>query len=647
MIISMKKLCIAFAVSLSIYHINAQTLISIGNTSVNKDEFWRAYNKNKQETTDKEKSLREYVALYSNFKLKVKAAQDMRLDTLQQIQYDLQNFRNQIMENYLSDDKGLKKLQDEAFGRSQHDRHALHFSVPASGADSAKAFAAINELYNQLKAGKTDYLQQVKNVSDRYIPVKQSDLGFITAFTVPYEYENIVYGTPVGEASKPYRSKTAWHIFKVLEEKPAAGKWKVAQILFTYPADANEAIKTSVKHRADSVYDLLQNGLAFGTAAKQFSEDKLTYLTEGEIPEFTSGKFTYAFESEVFKLKQDGEISKPFETPFGYHIVKRISQVPVVMNKADENYRFELKQKVMADTRINVEREKFAKEIISKTGIVKVNSISNADLYRYADTLMKDPSVERTMQLPISKKPVLVFTDRSVVTGGDWLKFVRDYRSNTEETVPESNAVLWNKFITYAAVEYYKNHLENYNEDFKFQMKEFKEGNMLFEVMERNVWNKAISDVRGLQKYYAAHKEKYKWGPSADILIFNCATTKIAEETIASLQAKADWHKLIENGNAAIQADSGRYELNQIIGAESVSRPEKGLFSKVVPNADGTAAFVEYLTIYPGDMQRSFEEARGLVINDYQGVLEEQWLKGLRAKYPVKLNEPAFHALLK
>lgn len=643
----MIKFYLVLALSLGVQFAGAQTLITYGNSSVSKDEFWRAYNKNKQVVGDKEKSLREYVDLYSNFKLKVKAAQDLRLDTLQQLKYDVDNFRNQIMENYLSDEKGFRRLQDEAFDRSQKDVHVLHFSIPATGSDSANAEKAIRELYNQLLAGKTSETAVVHELSSKYDQVRMNDIGFITAFTLPYEYENIVYSLKPGDYSTPYRSKNSWHIFKSVEEKPAAGKWKIAQILFSFPPDANDERKQEIKHHADSVYDLLLKGSAFGSMAKTFSDDKITYLTEGELPEFTSGKFAYEFESEVFKLKKDGDITRPFATAFGYHIVKRIAQVPVINDKKDEAYQFELKQKILADPRINIEREKFAHEIVSRTGLRITGNVKEYDLLRFADTLMKDFSESQTKNLPISKKVIAIFADKTPVYGRDWLKFVRDYKANFEQYKGETNKELWEKFVVFTSVEFYKKHLETYNEDFRFQMQEFKEGNMLFEVMEKNVWNKAAADAGALKNYYAENKANYKWDASADVLVFNCTSDKIAETALTALSQGKEWKRLSDESNATIQSDSGRYELSQITGAETAGTIAPGNFSKIVKNADGSASFVKYVHIYPAGMQRSFDEARGLVINDYQNILEQRWLASLKARYPVRVNEAVFKTLLK
>jgi peptidyl-prolyl cis-trans isomerase SurA len=260
---------------------------------------------------------------------------------------------------------------------------------------------------------------------------------------------------------------------------------------------------------------------------------------------------------------------------------------------------------------------------------------------------MKDFSESRTKNMPISKKVVAVFSDKTPVYGSDWLKFVRDYKANFEQYKGETNKELWDKFVVYTSVEFYKKHLENYNEDFRFQMQEFKEGNMLFEVMEKNVWNKAAADASALKNYYAGNQANYKWEASADVLVFNCSSEKIAEDALVALKNGKDWKKLADESNATIQSDSGRYELSQITGAENAGNITPGNYSKIAKNTDGSASFVKYVHLYPAGMQRSFDEARGLVINDYQNVLEQKWLASLKAKYPVKVNEAVFKTLLK
>lgn len=626
----------------------SQTLFTYGRSSVEKGEFIRAYNKNKTPVADKEKALREYLDLYIKFKLKVNAAHELGLDTLPQLLFDAQSFRSQIEESYLNNEKEVNNLLAEAFTRSQKDLHVLHFFIPnepgMSPEDTIKANKSINELYTSLAAGKTDY---AKLTEAGPVKVRQSDIGFITVFTLPYEYENIIYDLSVGQASKPYRSKKGWHVFKVMEERKAVGKWKIAQILLAIPPDQPAAEKMALEKRADSIYQLLQKGGDFSVLARRFSDDKITYGTGGELPEFASGKFEASFEKEVFKLSRDGEISKPILTPYGFHIVKRLSQTPVSTDKNDNAFLFELKQKIQQDSRINSAKELFIKEVLKQVNFKKTGAVSDADLFRYADSAVANLSSEtsNTSVYPIGSKVIYSFA-KAKLTGKDWLDFIRAYKGG-EFYQGESNAVLLEKFVSSSSVDYYKSHLEDYNDDFRYQMEEFKDGNVLFEIMEKNIWGKATNDSSGLLKQYTENKSKYLWAASANVILFNCSNKTVAETARKSLLAGKDWKQVSEEANNNLQADSGRFELSQIPIVINPKSPAGFITEIVVNPADGTAGFAKIVHQYGDGLQRNFEEARGLVINDYQSILEEKWINELKKKYPVKINESVFQSLLK
>jgi len=644
----MKKIFLLFAFACSISAVFSQTLFTYGNTAVDKQEFLRAYNKNKTPVSDKEKALREYLDLYVKFKLKVNAALELRLDTLPQLQYDLQSFRSQIEESYLSNEAAMNDLLNEAFTRSQKDLHVLHFYFPVDatmkGQDSLDASNSISAIYTALAGGRTDYDRLVA----AHATAKQSDLGFITAFTLPYDYENLIYSHRTGQASKPFLSKNGWHVFKVVGERKAVGKWKIAQILMSLPPDNNPETIKLLEKKADSVYQLLKNGGDFSMLARRFSDDKLTYMNHGEMPEFGTGKFDLPFENEVFKLARDGEISKPFLSPYGFHIIKRLSQTPVSPDKNDNASLFDLKQKVQQDARVNSARQAFVKDILKQTGFKRAGGVPDAELFRYADSVIANPGSEtaNVSIYPISNKPIYNFA-KAKVTGKDWLDFIRNYKGNSELYRGESNTALLEKFISAITLDYYKKHLEEYNADFRYQMQEFKEGNVLFEIMERNVWGSASGDTAGLIKYYNENKNKYLWTSSANIILFNASNKTVADAARAALLNGKDWKKIVEEGNNTLQADSGRFELSQV-PMRMDGKPKEGTVTEAVVNQqDGTASFAKIIKQHDANVQRSFEEAKGLVINDYQNILEEKWITELRKKYPVKINEVVFQSLLK
>ncbi len=643
----MKKIFLLCTVLMGAANIFAQTLFTYGANAVSKDEFLRAYNKNKTPVEDREKSLREYLDLYTKFKLKVKAARDLKLDTLEQLKYDLQNFRSQIEETYLTDEKAMDALTDEALLRGQKDIRLLHFYVPVNNKqpadDSMKAYKAINEVYEKLKDGETDYDEMVNEISEKIITVKGKDLGYITVLTIPYAMENIVYALKPGEVSKIYRTKSALHVFKNAGERASAGKWKVAQILFALPPDVSGEDLKQIERTADSVYTLLKAGASFAELAKKYSDDKLTLLNGGEMPEFGTAKYDLPFENAVFALKNDGDITEPVFTNYGFHIVKRLQQHPLPADRSDENFIYNLKQQILQNTRFDKVKENFARQILARTGFKRNKMVKEEQLFRFADSVSAAGAVGK---YPINKLVIFSFA-KSAVKGSDWLNFVKDYKLNTDVYKGEDNNALLSKYIATAALEYYRKHLEEYNADFQYQLQEFKEGNVLFEIMERNVWSKAANDTAGLKQYYDAHKPAYQWAESAGVLLFNCGDEEKANTAINDLKNEKNWRKIMEEREGSIQADSARYEVAQLPIPTGTVLKEGMITTALVNITDNTASFVKVLHLYPAAQQRNFEEARGLVINDYQNHLEEKWLNELKTKYPVKVNEPVFQSLLK
>ncbi len=628
----------------------SQTLFTFGNQAVDKTEFIRAYNKNKTETTDNEKALREYLELYTKFKLKVKAAKDMRLDTLPQLINDLQNFRSQINETYMNNNEAVKNLIREAVNNSYKDIHTLHFFIPvavnAPAADSVKAVAGATEFYNQLKAGRKDYEKLTAAITEKYTPARFADIGYVTTFTLPYEYEKIIYNLKTGAASQPYRSKKGWHIFINNAERKNPGKWRAAQILLAFPPGNTAENYAAQQHLADSLYNVLKAGGNFAALAQQYSNDKITYMAGGELPEFTTGRYAADFETAVFNLTKDGEVSKPFTTSFGFHLVKRLSVKPLPADAGDASYEFEIKQRVQQDARINAPKELFTQSVVKQIAYKRNTAVKDAELFRYADSVVSNPGEYEIKNYPISKKPVYTFA-KSTLTGADWLRFVREYKTNPELYKGENNTALLQKFTAVKAMDYYRTNLEIYNPDFKYQLDEFKEGNLLFEIMERKIWSAAEADNEGLKKYYAANKNRYLWGISADVLIFSTGNKAAADAAYTAAAGGKDWKTIAEQSNGSTQADSGRYELNQLALPENIT-PAAGMVTPVVVNAaDGAASFIKIVALHTAGQQRSFDEARGLVINDYQNLLEEKWIAELRKKYPVKVNEGVFKSLLK
>ncbi|PVD50471.1 hypothetical protein DC498_19615 [Terrimonas sp.] len=643
---------IFIAVFLVIYSINlyAQTLFTYKGEKVDKEEFLRAFYKNN--TGDKsEQAMREYLNLFIAFKLKVKAAKDMRLDTLAGQKNDVQNFRAQLEEEYTNDEKMIRSLSREAFERSQKDIRLSHIFIPfdknatrratsyTNGvfSDTAAAFAVAQQAYTALNNKENFTAVAMKYSQDPSVETNKGDIGYITVFTLPYALENIAYNLNTGDYAPPYKSNLGYHIIMKTGERPAFGRMSAAQILLAYATQPTAAEKAAQSRLADSLYSIIIKGGDFEALARQYSGERNAAATGGLMPDFGVGRYEPVFENAVFSLQKDGDVTKPFETPFGIHIVKRIKHQPVATDTLQINTLF--KDQVLQDSREKMAREQFAKEVLNKTGYKKIFQ-NDEELWNATDSFLNN---NRIIPLKgINEKTVLFSIGADQVTMSDWTAYVQETRRTT--ILPYNE--MMKQFVALRANSYYRRNLEKYDSRFRDQVAEFSDGNLLFEVMERKVWNKAGEDKTTLKKYYDEHTSKYMWGESAGVIFFTVADKTTAEEIRKDIQPYIKkWKGLSESTSGKIIADSARFDIAQIPGINTSIQPGK-LTEMVTDSSDGSVNFVYIINTYKGPDQKSFEEARGLVMNDYQAVLEEKWLTELKKKYPVKVNEKVFKSLV-
>ena len=625
---------------LSLPGIHAQTLFTIDNVPVTRDEFLRAYNKNNMARKPTEKSYREYLDLYVRYKLKVRAAFDARLDTLPAQRSELQSFRSQVAESYLKDDTSLARLVKEAFERSQKDIRLSHILIPLpknpTPADTLKAYEKAQIAYEALRKGKKFSEVAMQYSEDPSVKTNGGDIGYITVFTLPYELENLAYSTAPGHFSKPFRTRGGYHIFRNDGERKALGRIRVAQILLAFPPSATNVIRESVRHKADSIYSLLTHGADFASLARTCSGDNLSYQAGGELPEFGIGHYDSAFEATAFALDRDGAISRPLESNFGYHIIRRIARRPAP-RQLDSVVAAGVRQQVMNDPRIEVSRKALLNRILQEVDYRRAD-VGDLDLWAFTDSAMLNTGLQSLRNL--TRSTVLFSFSRQSYTVGEWLTYFRTVRGQRPGGIT-ADKDLYDRWIERVAQDYYRNHLEEYNPEFAFQLTEFREGNLLFEIMQRKIWDKASTDSAGLRKYYEGHQDKYWWNSSADALLFTCRDAGTAEGLKARLQTHpiASWRQMADSAATAIQADSGRYELAQIPnpGGTPIAAQTYTAFS--TNPADNSVSFAYILEVYRERAPRNFRDARGFVINDYQNWMEDQWVTQLKKKYPVKVEE--------
>jgi peptidyl-prolyl cis-trans isomerase SurA len=617
----------------------SQTLFTYGGDTVTVPQFLAAYTKNNSTDTGKQ-ALRTYLDLYIASRLKIKEAKARGYDTLPQITADLANLRQQIIPAYLHDEAAVKGLVQEAALRSAKDihLHTIFIAFTHDGkTDTAAALQRAHGILKKLENG--EYFETVARQfsDDPSAKWNGGDAGFITVFTLPYAIENIVYKTPAGSIAPLYRSKSGYHIFKNGGERPALGSIRAAQILIAFPPGADVAAKAHARKLADSLYTTLGKGADFAKLAAQFSNDVVSAQAEGEMPAFGVGAYDATFEKAVFELPKDGAISKPFQTAHGYHIVKRLERIPVSTDTTDGKAMQALREKVENSDRMKATQQALVQRILAEARYQK-RAFDETALWAYTDSMLESKPVE--VANAISPETELFTLGGKTNTVAGWIMYARNYRYNSDGSGLKEHRQLWDEFVQATAMDYYKDHLEEYNEAFRQQLEEFKDGNLFFEIMQRDVWNKAQEDTAALQIFYKAHAANYRWNKSADAVLFYCNDAATAKKLKTQLQkAPASWKTLVTKLGEKVAADSGRFELSQIPNSANQVLQKGTITQPVINTADNTASFALILKLYNTPSQRSFAEAKGLVVSDYQTELEKKWIAELKKKYPVVINE--------
>lgn len=625
--------------------LHAQTLFTYGNKSVSKKEFLAAFDKNPNVEISRRKALDEYKELFINFKLKVQNAYDEKLNETNIFKSESETFKKQITESFINEEANIKTLLAEAFERSQKDINLSQIFIP-NGTDTVATRMEIFKAYQELLSGKKFKEVLNKFCTDKSLLENEGNIGYITVFSLPYEIENVVYQLKKDQFSFPYKSAYGWHIFKNINERPAVGKRKMAQILLSYPPNFTAQEKDAIDKKANDVYDRLLKGEEFGKLAEAFSNDYSTSNNNGFMGEVGLGKYNKDFEEQIFKLQKDEEISSMFYTKYGVHILKLIEKIPVAKNLNDDKFMEELRTQLYKSDRLTIAKKNLVSKWKNLVGYRKA-FYNTTEAWAFVDSSLKGNQTKNLLSLINDSTLLFSFKTENVrlYQFVDYIKNVR-YSGNEERTKNEYE-VLMKMFEDLKISEYYKNHLEEFNISFKQQLKEFNDANLLFAAMDKHVWNKATTDTTELQNYFEQNKSKYVWQPgiaAINITANSLSDAQLLANKIATTPEK--WRDFVYNSNINAMADSARYEYNQLPNYQTSTQYLLHKCTEPVKSKnEDQYSFVYVTAVFDKVKPRTFNEARGMAMNDYQQVLEKNWVSNLKKKYPIKWNEAVWKTI--
>ncbi|WP_242923445.1 peptidylprolyl isomerase [Pontibacter liquoris] len=523
-------------------------IATLGSEPISTAEFRYVYEKNNGGNADAytSKSVTDYLDLYTNFKLKVKEAESRGLDTTTAFKRELEGYKEQLAQPYLTEKSVTDQLVKEAYARMQKEVNAAHIllTLPPDAApeDTLAAYNRMLDLRKRALAGE-DFGKLAQQYSqDPSAADNKGSLGYFTAMQMVYPFEDAAYKTPVGQISMPVRTRFGYHLIKVNDVRDARGEVRVAHIMVRATPGMPKADSLAAKQRIDAIYKRVKKGESWEKLTAEFSEDANSATNGGELPWFSTGRMIPSFEEAAYALQKEGDIAKPVLTPYGWHIIKLLEKRGLPpFEELEQN----LRNKIAKDSRSELNKAAFLKRIKAEDNFTENAESKAAALAKATDELLKGAWTynenDKTLKQPlftIQGKPYTI---------GDFYTYVKaEQQPRPTGTAQHAMTLLYDAFVNKSLVAYEKANLENKYPDYRMLVKEYHDGILLFQLMDEKVWSKAVEDTVGLQAYFNQNRDKYKWGQRAQAIVVSAASKELLQKAQSQLK---DRHYPVKTAN--------------------------------------------------------------------------------------------------
>ena len=639
---------------------NDPVVLTIDGVGIHKSEFLYIYTKNNPKPSYKKADLDEYMELFINYKLKVKEAEKLGYDTIPKLNNELAQYRTQLSLPYMVDKEKNEKLIKEAYDRTVNEVRASHILIrvtpEASPEDTLKAYNRIMAIRERLVAGE-DFgtLAAGKGGSeDPSAATNKGDLGYFSALQMVFPFEEAAFNTAVGEISMPVRTRFGYHIIKTVDKRASRGKMQGAHIMVLSNDKMSEKEKEEAEKKINEIYALLEGGEKFEDVAGKYSDDQSSKGKGGLLPVFGAGskqRMVPEFEEAAFAITEDGGYSKPVLTAYGWHIIKRVEMIPVP--SYEEMYR-ELKLKVEKDVRAQSTKNSFINNLKKEYGFTDANAQKLLPIFY--NNIGNEIFQRRWKGLEdeAHDKDIMFEFKDQFFTVKDFETYLLGLSVNGQKTSVQ--AYIETQFTAYenaSILKYEDTQLERKYPEFRSLIQEYRDGILVFEIMQNEIWNKASEDTVGIKKYFEAHKSDFTFPTRYKGELYKCKDKETAKEVYALVASDSLTFGQIQE---RINKDS---QLNLIVKkhtfnsetTEAFKKGKKGKKSlkfkkglnKIFSRNDEYYVFNVTEVLEPRN--REFKEAKGLVTAAYQNQLEKDWLAKLRTEHKIEIQHDALYAV--
>lgn len=634
--------------------LDKKVLLTIGDQPVTVKEFTSVYDKNnlKSEVVEK-KSVDEYLDLFVNFRMKVMEAEALQLDTSAKFQSELTGYRKQLAKPYFTNDDVSEDLVQEAYERKKYDIRASHILIQcdkhAAPADTLKAYEKAMDIRARFLKGEDFGTLAQENSDDpsaRDMPAMQGrqarkgnkgDLGYFTVFDMVYPFETGAYNTQEGQISMPVRTDFGYHLVFVSSKTESIGLTDAAHIFLALSQDASEEEETQMLEKANNIYNeiMVAEGRNWSEAVSKYTDDRGTIGRDGALSKFTVSRIVPEFIEQVKKM-QPNEISQPVRTSYGIHIIKLLSTTKL---GSYDDEKQAIKDRVEKDMRSKKTEEAVVVQIKRENKFKQNNKNLEAFISTVDSTILSDKFVPAPM---LDKDLELFRIANETYRVGDFVGYIQKNQNPQQRISATAYAhELYDDYVVASLMEYEDKHLEIKYPDFAMLVREYHDGILLFDLMEKQIWEKAANDSVGLAEYHSRHAEKYMWKDRVEAVVFNVTRP----ESLDKAREYAALDLSVEEMRARIADDSVKYVYVRKGFFQRGDNPmvdqtewAPGTINEIPSTVDKSTAIVKIIALRQPE-PKTLKEAKGLVTSDYQVELEEQWIESLHAKYPVVINE--------
>lgn len=641
------SILVLFFINLSFSQNKKDILLTVDGKPVYTSEFKRVYSKNLDLVKDEsQKEVEGYLNLFIDYKIKVAEAYAQNLDKDETYISEFNQYRDQLSRNYIFENKVTSELSLEAYDRSLNEINANHILILSKyddvPQDTLKAYNKIKAIYSRAKAGE-DFVALVKEASEEPNADKSGgNLGYFSVFAMVYPFETAAYNTKVGDVSEIVRTQFGYHILKINDRRKRGGQITTSHIMLS-DKGANRTFVP--EDRINELYALLQQGEDFAKLAEQYSEDKNSAKKGGELQKFRRGELRAPkFEEVAFSLENAGDFSKPIKSQFGWHIIK-LNEKHSIPTYEEEKEAIE--KKVKNGVRSKIVTSALNGQIKEKYGYQEVTDYVPFFNIYVSDNVLKKKWEYDTIA---NAQDRVIFTiGKKEVRFSDFAKFIVE-RQKQQFTAEEKSYLLTEFYYEFEADQlknYFRDNLEFENDQYAGTISEYRNGLLIFDVMNKNIWMKAKNDTIGLQKYYETVKGDYLWNDRVDAVILTSTTADSSMEVRKLLINNRTNEEIKEvlnvDDKVNVIISEGVFEKGQRELPDNFEMKEG--VSEIYSNKDGFT-IVKVNKIIPTDI-KPLEAVKGKVMSDYQNDLESRWMEGLRDKYKVQIHKRALKRVKK